>query len=419
MKLTFSHIKLSVFCIGILLLLFGVFFTLPVQAQDQKNIYLFHGQGCPHCADLKIFLETLKDDYPEMNVVEYEVWYDKANAEFYEEFSEAYGMEPGPVPRLFIGEEVIEGYFDDETTGAELEEIYASYTLENYPDPLEKLKKYQEARQIISDTEETQSQEPESSDQGVREEKIINFPIIGIKDVSSFSLPVLTISLGLLDGFNPCAMWVLLFLISLLLNTNSRKKMWIIGGIFLLTSGIVYYFFMVAWLNIFLFISYMFIIRLIIGALAIIAGYIHIKDFFKYKDGECKVDDPKSKKKLMDRAVKIVSFEKITPAVIIGIIGLAFSVNLIELFCSAGLPAIYTSILSFSNLSTAGYYGYMALYTLFYMLDDTIVFLIAMATLSMVSFTGKFSRWSNLVGGILILILGLIMLIKPDLLMLG
>lgn len=92
------------------------------------------------------------------------------------------------------------------------------------------------------------------------DERIVNLPLFGKIDTTQISLPIFTIIIGLLDGFNPCAMWVLMFLLALLVYTRSRKKMFIVGGTFILVSGIVYYIFMAAWLNLFLFIDFFYLL---------------------------------------------------------------------------------------------------------------------------------------------------------------
>ncbi|MBU0731831.1 hypothetical protein KKC88_03045 [Patescibacteria group bacterium] len=404
--------KKYIFSGFLLLLILLPFAPGPVAAQEQMNIYLFHGDGCPHCAELKAYIENqLIPEYPEVNLIEYEVWYDQNNASFYLEFAEAYGIDPGSVPKLFIGDKVVEGYLSETSTGTEIENHIISYQNTEYPDPLEKVKKFQETDLPAG------AEQAEEGSSGEGEDKIISYPLLGEINLSQLPLPALTVALGILDGFNPCAMWVLIFLIGLLLQTKDRKKMWIIGGTFLITSGLVYYFFMAAWLNIFLFVRFLFVTRIIIGIIAIVAGTISIKDFFKYRKGECKVTHGKSRSKTMNRIKGLITPKAILPGTLAGIIGLAFTVNLVELFCSAGLPAIFTSILSLSDLTTWEYYAYIGVYVIFFMIDDFIVFLIAMLTLQLVGFTGKFARWSNLIGGILILLIGLIFIFKPDLLM--
>lgn len=234
-------------------------------------------------------------------------------------------------------------------------------------------------------------------------------------DYSQLSLPGLTIVLGLLDGFNPCAMWVLVFLLTLLINTKDRKKIWLIGGTFIFISGLVYYLFMAAWLNAFLFIGYLKIARIIIGVGAIIFGVINIKDAIKYR-GQCKVG--KSRFKIIEK-IKAILAPRALPASLLGVIFLAFTVNLFELLCSAGFPAIYTATLTMAHLPGWQYYLYLLAYIILYMLDDLIIFIAAVLTLRLLSLTHKFSFYSNLIGGLLMVILGLLLIFRPEALILS
>lgn len=246
-------------------------------------------------------------------------------------------------------------------------------------------------------------------------EELISLPFIGEISIASFSLPTLTVVLGLVDGFNPCAMWALVFLLTLLINTKDRKKIWWIGGTFILVSGIVYYLFMAAWLNAFIFITYIKVARWIIGLGAIAFGVYQVRDAIKYR-GQCKVSTTKSRFKVIE---KIKSFAKprSLPASVLGVIFLAFSVNLIELLCSAGFPAIYTAALTLSDIPTWQYYLYILGYVCLFMFDDFLVFAAAVITMRMITFTEKISFYSNLIGGAVMVILGMLLIFKPEVLM--
>jgi hypothetical protein len=222
--------------------------------------------------------------------------------------------------------------------------------------------------------------------------------------------------LGALDGFNPCAMWALLFLISLLIGMENKKRMWIFGSTFIIASAFVYFLFMAAWLNLLLFIGFIFWIRVIIGLVALGGGAYNLKEYFSNPAGVCKVTGGEKRQKFFERLKNIV-YRKNFYIALGGIIILAFAVNLVELICSAGLPVIFTQVLALSDLSIWQYYFYMLLYILIFMLDDLIVFFLAMATLQVTGITSKYSRISHLVGGTLMLIIGLLLIFKPELLM--
>jgi hypothetical protein len=239
---------------------------------------------------------------------------------------------------------------------------------------------------------------------------------LGKVNLKELSLPALTFLLGILDGFNPCAMWALIFLITLLIGLKNRRRMFILGTVFIFISGAIYFLFMAAWLNLFIFLGFIIWIRLIIGGAALTSAYYSLRDFFQNKEGVCEVVNKEKKIKIVDRMKKVLH-EKSFFWSLIGIIFLAAGVNLIELICSAGLPAIYTQILILNNLPIWQYYLYMLGYIFFYILYDLIIFWVAMKTLKVVNMTGKYSRYSRLVGGILMLIIGILMILKPKWLM--
>jgi thiol-disulfide isomerase/thioredoxin len=390
-------------------------------AQDNEvNLYFFYGDTCPHCKKAEVFLGELKEKYPSLKINSYEVFGNKENAKLLLQFFENCGEEKTVrVPSIFIGQEVIIGYLDNEITGRTIERAVKKCLEKKCPDPLKKVDECQFC-QCQGEQGEVCSCQICTCPEEEKQDEIISFPFIGQINLSKLSLPVLTVVVAALDGFNPCAMWVLLFLIALLVNIGSRKKIWLVGGTFIAASGIVYYLLLSAWLNLFLAISYVSLTRIIIGLLAIGAGIWQVKNFLTYKPGVCEVTPIGSKwhERLSEKAKQIVQ-STAWSATFVGIIVLALGVNLIEFFCSAGLPAIYTRILSLSQLSSLNYYLYLLLYTFIFMLDDLTVFTVAVITLNKIGFTEKYTKWSTLIGGLLILILGLLLIFKPDFLVFG
>ncbi len=246
----------------------------------------------------------------------------------------------------------------------------------------------------------------------------IKLPILGEIDPTKISLPLLTLILGFVDGFNPCAMWTLMFLISLLLGLKNRKKMWLLGIVFIVASGFVYFLFMSAWLNLFLFLGLVIWVRILIGLVAILAGLYYLKDFYQNKTGACKTDLGGKKQKVFSKLKQIVYNQKIWLA-LVGMVLMAFAVNLVELICSAGFPAVYTHILTLRDLPVWQYYSYIGLYIIVFMLDDIGVFVVAMATLHRVGIDTKYARYSHLIGGILMVLIALALWFKPELLVFG
>jgi thiol-disulfide isomerase/thioredoxin len=387
----------------------------PAFAQNDATIYFFWGSGCPHCAEEKPFLEQLENTYPSLKVHSYEVWYDESNRALLTKVGKKLNKEISGVPFTIIGEKTFTGYLNDTTTGKEIENAL-KYCLENRcTDQVAALS--ESTRDDVKPTEiDSPSAYKEKPDNSIPEH--IALPLFGNIRTKDFSLPVLTIMLAALDGFNPCAMWTLLFLISLLIGMKDKKRMWILGSTFIISSAAVYFLFMAAWLHLILFIGFIIWIRIAIGVLGFGAGIYNLREYFMNKENACKVTRGAERRRVFE-TLKRFTQEKHFWLALGGIILLAAAVNIVELICSAGLPVIYTQILTLSDLATWQYYLYLLLYILIFMLDDLFVFIVSMKTLELTGVTTKFSRTSHLIGGLLMLIIGYLLIFKPEWLMFG
>jgi hypothetical protein len=241
-------------------------------------------------------------------------------------------------------------------------------------------------------------------------------PVFGAIRLADFSLPVLAVLLGLADGFNPCAMWALVYLLSLLVSLQNRRRIWLLVGSFVLASGVLYFLFMTAWLNVFLLLGYLRPLTIAIGAGALIIGAMDLRAFVLTRGTPpvCAVGSSDLKRRTMGRMERLVA-APLSFVSFLGVIVLAFTVNAIEFACSAGLPAIFTHTLSLRRLSMFQYYGYILLYDFFFMLDDLLIFILAAFTLQTTMASG-YARYGKLVGGIILAGLGLIMLLTPEML---
>jgi hypothetical protein len=213
-------------------------------------------------------------------------------------------------------------------------------------------------------------------------------------------------------------MWVLAFLLSVLVNIKDRRKILLIAGTFVVVSGLAYFLFMAAWMNLFLLIGIARPVQIALGMLAVFIGIVNIKDFFAFKRGITLSIPESSKPGLYRRVREIVNAKYLTVA-LAGAISLAIVVNLIELLCTAGLPALYTQILAAHELPLWKNYAYLALYISAYMLDDTVLLLVVVTTLSHRRLQEREGRWLKLISGVVILVLGALMLFRPSWLELG
>lgn len=389
-----------------------------IRAAENQKIYLefFWSQGCPHCAKEKEFLDELMVKYPQLQINSYEISQNPNNIKLLQQRGRELSADVSGVPFTVIGADFISGFATNETTGREIELLIQQSLNQKEIEGLKSPEASSGAGITISQADMVE-QKNKTNDINKGKVESIVIPFIGQINIKYLSLPLLTLIIALADGFNPCAMWTLLFLISLLLGMKNRKRMWILGVTFIITSAFVYFLFLSAWLNLFIFLGLVIWVRLIIAVIALIAGFIYLKDFIENKSG-CKVMGDEKRKRIFEKLRDITSKENFLIA-LGGIILLAFAVNLVELICSAGLPAIYTKILSMYQLPTWQYYLYLVFYIIVFMLDDLFIFFTAMITLHTIGIQSKYSRMSHLIGGILMLIIGIIMLFKPELLMFG
>jgi cytochrome c biogenesis protein CcdA len=235
-------------------------------------------------------------------------------------------------------------------------------------------------------------------------------------------LPYFTFLIAIIDGFNPCTMWVLTFLLVLLISVSEdRKRIFTVGFTFVAVIYVFYLMFMAAWLNVFLYIGFLEPVRIAIGLMALIAGIINCKEFFAFRKGVTLMIQEKHKAPLVNRIerMKDIIRQGSLPALILASIVLAAFASLVELPCTAGFPIIYTKILSEKVFAeSAAYYLYLMLYNLIYVIP-----LAAIITLFGYFFKGKQITKKQMqaikvFGGLIMIALGIILLFNPELLML-
>lgn len=395
--------KKNLFFILILLIFSLAVNGHDVRAQDKAIIYFFGQEACPHCAKEKIFLEKMVRQNSALEWRYFDLEEDQANVDLLLAIGEKLGVEISGVPFTLVGEKYFIGWYDEQTTGGEIEQAVNLALATNQRDIVKEITGDGLPSGLVRE--------------GVSgEEGKIDLPILGAREVKNISLPLLTVVMGVLDGFNPCAMWALLFLISLLLGMENRKRMWALGVTFIVASAAVYFLFMAAWLNLILFFGFLAGIRLAVGLLALAGGGYNIKQFWMDKNGGCRVAGGEKRRNIFAKIRAIIEQNSFWLA-LGGIIVLALAVNLVELICSAGLPAIYTQILALNRLVGWHYYLYIIGYIFFFMLDDLFVFFVAMVTLKMTGITTKYSRYTRFASGLLMIVIGCLLIFKPQWLM--
>ena len=383
----------------VILILIMVLCSLPfnVSAKEDINLYFFHGDGCPHCADEEEYLKKLEKKYKNLKIHKYEVWNSFSNSSLMNKIKKELGSTANGVPFTVVGSNYFEGF-----------NAYMEEDIENAIKEANKGENPDVINGIVKPKAKKETTDKKSS--------TFNIPILGKINVKEVSLPIIAIIIGIVDGFNPCAMWVLLFLISMLLGMKNKKRMWTLGLTFLFTSAFIYMLFMLSWLNIIVNIAMTIWLRNIIALLALGGGIFNLYSYYKSQKSGCIVVDDKKRSTIFKRIKKFTT-EKSFWLALIGIIALAVSVNLIELACSAGLPVLFVQILAINDIGSMQAFFYTLLYILFFLIDDIIVFVIAMITLNVTGISTKYNKYSHLIGGIIMLIIGALLIFKPEWLM--
>jgi glutaredoxin len=359
--------------IGTLLtwLLLMLIAAVPTQA---AVLEVFVRSDCPHCAAAKEYLPTFAQEQPGLEVVVRTVDRDPQALEDLIRYSRMAGIWPPGVPAFVVQGRVLVGFDTPASTGPKL------------------------ALLIDNNSASTTT---------------VEAPLFGVLDVSRLGLPLFTLALGLLDGFNPCAMWVLLFLLSLLVHLRDRRRMALIAGTFVLVSGAVYFLFMSAWLNVFRLVGFSDVMRWGLGAVALAIGAVNINDALRAGAGFTLSIPTSAKPGLYARMRNVMNTQALLPA-LIGVASLAVVVNGIELLCTAGFPAIYTAVLTQQELSPAAHYAYLGLYILGYIADDSLMVATAVIALSSRKLTERAGRWLKLLSGAVMAALGAVMLLRPE-----
>lgn len=399
------------------ILIICILFLPTVSANTEKNlvnIYLFYSDSCPHCAAEKKLLNEIEEDYDNVRIYKYEVSKNEGNMNLLLEIADIFDTTVTGVPFTVIADRVYKGFNYDNYKNRFLGTI-EFYSDRGYKDIVGEyigdieLPSYE----VVEDTSSKEEYNEFMSNYGNHTINFLGFKI----DTKNLTLPIISVLIGLVDGFNPCAMWVLLFLISMLIGMKDKKRMWSLGIAFLITSAFIYLLFMISWLNVATFLTSINWVRVLIGIVAILGAVINLYGYFKNrKSTGCTVVNDKKRNRIFDRIKKFTG-EKNFFLALMGVIVLAASVNVVELACSAGLPVMFIEILSINNLSIVEEIIYIGLYMLFFLLDDLVIFFIAMTTMQVTGFSTKYGKISKLVGGILLLFIGILLIFKPEWLM--
>lgn len=353
----------------------------PAAANEAEvHLYFFWSSRCPHCLAAKPFVEGLPSRLPWLKVHSHEILSSPQSARLYHELATSLGQDDSSVPAFLFCGEMMVGFDSEATTGAVL------------------LQRLQTCR-----------------DGGKLAAAPLSLPVLGNLDPAVLSLPVFTLIIAGLDAFNPCAFFVLLFLLSLLVHEKTRTRMLVIGGVFIAFSGLIYFVFMAAWLNVFLMLREIEALTIAAGVVAVVTALVNIKDFFLFRRG-VSLSIPESAKPGLFRRMRAVLGAGGWPALLIGTATLALAANTYELLCTSGFPMVYTRVLTLHQLEPWVYYLYLALYNLIYVIPLLLIALVSAFTLGTRKLTEQEGRLLKLMSGVMMLGLGMLLLFAPQLL---
>ncbi len=373
---------------------------IPVSVVS-ADIEVFVRNGCSHCAKAELFLQALKREQPALTIVIHDVDQEPSALEQLQRLAKNQSLGTMRVPAFQIGGQLIIGFADEITSGQLIRSALAKVQTPKNQEASESC----DAEQVLPCNTEV-----DVSNQAA-EAFFLDF--FGHKlSLEEIGLPLFTLAMGLLDGFNPCSLWVLILMISLLAPMNNRLRMFAIAGTFVIVEGLAYFLFMAAWLNFFLLIGLSRISEIVIAVIALLAGLINLKDFWFYGRG-VSLSIPDADKPGIYAGIRRILQAKNLTGALIGAVILAILVQIVEFMCTSGFPALYTRILTLKQLNSISYYSYLLLYNVAYMFDDVIILAIGIITLSQRRLQEREGRWLKLISGMVMVGLAIYLLVTP------
>ena len=342
-------------------------------AGERLDFYFFYSLTCRNCREGRKYLQELRAEYPQITFHELEIVKDRENQALFMDLNEELDIKTPGVPIWIFGSGYLVGFQDTNRFRRKVAGLIEHHL-------------------ALTTTGRWDTPERDTS-----------------------SLPLFTVFLGLVDGVNPCALWALMFLLTLLIQTVDRSRLLAVGTTFVLVSATVYLFFMVVWLHLFTLFGYLELITLIFAVAVIIIGLINLKELFLFKRGVSLMIPERVKPRLV-RKMRGVANRANLFAALAGTVSLAFFVNLLEFGCTVGLPAVYTRVLSDQRIGTGMRYLYLSLYCAAYMVPLIAVVLVFMLTFRRYQIQERHGRVLKLISGALMLALGIILIADPELL---
>ena len=367
----------------------AVWYETSADGEITIKLWFFWSQRCPHCLRAKPDIEAMADDIPWLKLESRQLVGNPAYQQQYLAMAAYFGEQARSVPAFFFCNAMLVGFDSAATTGNTIRE---------------KLLECKSGLEFGKGLPAKTTPDQFNSEADLEAS-------LGI-DLSDMSLPLITVIIAGLDAFNPCAFFVLLFLLRLMVNLQSRSRMLLVGGTFVVISGLVYFLFMAAWLNVFIMFGMLSTITLIAGLVATLMAALNIKDYFSDSGASLSMSED-SRSNLMQRMRTLLNAENMT-TMLGGTVVLAIIANSYELLCTSGLPMVYTRLLTLEQLPQSMYYAYLAAYNVIYIIPLLIIVLLFVFTLGRRKLQAHEGRLLKLLSGLMMLGLGLMLIFAPE-----
>ena len=365
-------------------------------------LYAFWGEGCSHCETAKEFLKRVDDLYLELRIRGFEIWNDKDNYALFTQMADYHGIPEGGrgTPTFFLGNRYWIGYSED--IGLDIENSIRLCNENSCAD----------AGAGIMPGATGEPSTPGAVDDNTTD--IITVPLLGKIDISKESIWISTLLIAFVDGVNPCSIWVLTMLLAITIHSGSRKKVVLIGVVFLSVTALIYALFIAGLFTILNVVSFLGWIQVLVAIMALFFGLVNLKDYFWYKEGVSFTISDNKKPGLFQKMRGLMDASQSTGGLIVSTIVMAAGVSLVEFSCTAGFPVLWTNLLVSQQVSTGLFIALLILYMVIYQVDELVIFFASVFTLKSGHMEEKHGRILKLIGGSLMLVLAAVMLINPN-----
>lgn len=367
---------------------------------------VFWGDTCPNCITQKPFLDTLQKRYKQLEIRNYEVYSDRANREIFARALQEHGVRSSGVPAVFITGKVFFG--DAPGIRKEIEWEVQKAIAESKIHP----------HAVVRPDAATKTSSPAEApgrrgDDIERTTSPLDLPFFGAVDPGAHPLLVSTVLIAFVDGFNPCSLWVLMLLLGMVLHSGSRKRVALVGSVFLTTTALVYGLFIASAFTVLTLLAFLDWVRWVVALFALVFGLVNIKDYFWFKKGFSFSISDEHKPVIYKSIRGLMNPQTSGLALVSATVVMAAGIAVVELPCTAGFPIVWSELLKAQNVGWLHFLGLITVYLLVYLSIEIAIFLTAVFTLKMGRFEEKYGQLLKLFGGAIMLALAMVLIFIP------